>query len=587
MIKKKAQGSLEYLIILAAVIAVAALVVLFLTGASSTGTRIGDITLCKDASSKCAVEIATSPGAPCSYCDEECPSGYIDECKAGAPGDVFYCEAGMACVESTSYGIISGSCGGSYQETRMQGAYDEGCNCLDVEEITEDPVACLNGEKPSEGSCENATIECCGSGIEPIYSCSTRYCGSDLINKTNFYSYSLDCDKTFMETKTETTDCGPYESTFACDALSMQCVEDLDCIQCVPSGAEICNNGIDDDCDELIDCYDPDCSSDSCCPPLAGDWIISSDLTCSGYSGETKGLTFINNNVKVKFINSNFKIGGLLNISGTGSVLTLERSNFSINVSRGGMLGKVGALNITNSVLNTTDRKTFYMSIPRYAAGTSGYLLVNNSEIANLSTPGVDLRIASIIFANSKINGSCSFSNVLVPVYILNSSVGCSMRVESSFMGIYNSNVTRANKYGSTARIVDSHISDVWPFAGAIMYMTNSTHKTTFFSGTAYINESWYFGAIVTDSEGNPLSGKTVVLKNNTNEVVYSAPTNASGETLMALILRVTVNKSGTVYTQNDFTLEVDGALVESGIKITDRSWNGKDLAHYPIVISS
>jgi hypothetical protein len=41
---------------------------------------------------------------------------------------------------------------------------------------------------------------------------------------------------------------------------------------CIPTGVEICTNGIDDDCNGLIDCADPACSSYSCIPPVPGGW---------------------------------------------------------------------------------------------------------------------------------------------------------------------------------------------------------------------------------------------------------------------------------------------------------------------------
>ncbi|MEM0372334.1 MAG: class III signal peptide-containing protein [archaeon] len=93
--KMKGQGSLEYLIIIAAVLAIAAIVVLFLTGAF-TGARVtGDASKCKTAASQCATELATSTGATCSYCEGVCEGVassntnlYADgeaACKAGQP----------------------------------------------------------------------------------------------------------------------------------------------------------------------------------------------------------------------------------------------------------------------------------------------------------------------------------------------------------------------------------------------------------------------------------------------------------------------------------------------------------------------
>jgi len=64
--KLKGQGSLEYLIIIAAVLAIAAIVVLFLTGAFTGASSTGDISNCKTAAAQCATEIATSASQVCS-----------------------------------------------------------------------------------------------------------------------------------------------------------------------------------------------------------------------------------------------------------------------------------------------------------------------------------------------------------------------------------------------------------------------------------------------------------------------------------------------------------------------------------------
>jgi len=96
MKQNKGQGSLEYLIIIAAVLAIAAIVVLFLTGAfKSSG---GDVAACKAAAASCANDLATSNNqAPCAYCDTQCDAtmgvtGYddaIQACKAGDPEAIY------------------------------------------------------------------------------------------------------------------------------------------------------------------------------------------------------------------------------------------------------------------------------------------------------------------------------------------------------------------------------------------------------------------------------------------------------------------------------------------------------------------
>ena len=46
-------------------------------------------------------------------------------------------------------------------------------------------------------------------------------------------------------------------------------MSDPDCGCCVPTARweTVCDNGVDEDCDYLVDCDDPDCMWDPGCPP--------------------------------------------------------------------------------------------------------------------------------------------------------------------------------------------------------------------------------------------------------------------------------------------------------------------------------
>ncbi len=57
---RKAQGSLEYLIIIAAVLAIAAIVVLFMTGAVKSSSTTAKISGCKTEAARCANTLATT-----------------------------------------------------------------------------------------------------------------------------------------------------------------------------------------------------------------------------------------------------------------------------------------------------------------------------------------------------------------------------------------------------------------------------------------------------------------------------------------------------------------------------------------------
>lgn len=93
----KGQGSLEYLIIIGAVIAVAAVVVLFTSGAfGSIGANVSG---CKAAASSCAAKLATSQAPPCPMCDTGCvdSSGKDVMSKTtGCGGACILCKMGAA-----------------------------------------------------------------------------------------------------------------------------------------------------------------------------------------------------------------------------------------------------------------------------------------------------------------------------------------------------------------------------------------------------------------------------------------------------------------------------------------------------------
>jgi uncharacterized protein (UPF0333 family) len=75
---RKAQGALEYLIIIAAVLAIAAIVVLFLTGAFKGATGGGDIAKCRLAASTCASNIASGVYSGSAGCITSCVSACGD-----------------------------------------------------------------------------------------------------------------------------------------------------------------------------------------------------------------------------------------------------------------------------------------------------------------------------------------------------------------------------------------------------------------------------------------------------------------------------------------------------------------------------
>ena len=81
---RKAQGALEYLIIIAAVLAIAAIVVLFITGAFGGAIGGGDIAKCRMAAATCDQNLETGVYATGEACEDACK----DACQDSAGNDV-------------------------------------------------------------------------------------------------------------------------------------------------------------------------------------------------------------------------------------------------------------------------------------------------------------------------------------------------------------------------------------------------------------------------------------------------------------------------------------------------------------------
>ena len=109
----KAQGALEYLIIIAAVLAIAAIVVLFITGAFRGATGGGDIAKCRLAASTCAGNRASgvySSGASCiSSCVSACGDSSGKDVLAGTVVSATSCVRGAALAATGCYYCTEGN----------------------------------------------------------------------------------------------------------------------------------------------------------------------------------------------------------------------------------------------------------------------------------------------------------------------------------------------------------------------------------------------------------------------------------------------------------------------------------------------
>jgi len=96
----KAQGAIEYLIIIAAVLAIAAVAVIFMSGVFGTSGKSANIALCRQAAASCDNMLATGVSKSCPECEESCINpitrrdviGGTIECGVGC----LFCKQGKA-----------------------------------------------------------------------------------------------------------------------------------------------------------------------------------------------------------------------------------------------------------------------------------------------------------------------------------------------------------------------------------------------------------------------------------------------------------------------------------------------------------
>lgn len=120
----KAQGALEYLIIIAAVLGISAVVVLFVTGVFTGSSSGAGISGCRMAASNCGKDLTLGVGTSCQYCEAACKDATGKEVIAGA---ITACKAGrvssIAAGFNATVGLVNDSsciCG-----------WTVGSNCLD------------------------------------------------------------------------------------------------------------------------------------------------------------------------------------------------------------------------------------------------------------------------------------------------------------------------------------------------------------------------------------------------------------------------------------------------------------------------
>lgn len=219
------------------------------------------------------------------YCNgQETCDTVTESCQTGTPitcaDDGLFCNGVEVCNEATQRcGSAGDSCGGNTTCNEGTDQCDSLCGngiCGIGEDCSSCPDDCIGGS--SGGTCGSCFKGACDGVCHPnkdgidCSDCWSSYCCGDGVceGEENSLNCAVDCPVTV---------CG--DGTCDSDEDHCSCPGD-----CGGAGNEICDNGIDDDCDGAVDCEDSDCEVAASCqlPQCLAkkESCLSDDECCSG-----------------------------------------------------------------------------------------------------------------------------------------------------------------------------------------------------------------------------------------------------------------------------------------------------------------
>jgi hypothetical protein len=229
----------------------------------------------------CPADCGSPPSA-----ETSCTDGIDNDCDSFTDCDDADCTGDPACVcdsdgtcetgedcNNCSSDCISGAGGAECGNGMCEAGNGEDCRSC--------PADCngVSTGKPSGRYCCGAETDCsdsrCTAGglqctNDPVS--GDPYCCGDLVceGDEDVFNCSIDCGS------------APFCGDGSCDAGEDECSCPTDCG--FPPGNETpnitCQDGIDNDCDDLADCLDADCATDPACDCLPPDALCTADDEC-------------------------------------------------------------------------------------------------------------------------------------------------------------------------------------------------------------------------------------------------------------------------------------------------------------------